>query len=244
MARKIMVTSGKGGVGKTTVCCNLAVQLARRGLRVIVCDLDFGLNNVDVLFGMENLANYDLIDVVEGNCRARQALVKHPRYSTLYTLTSNRIPESCVSPQAVKLVLETLSPQFDFILLDCPAGVGAGFRRAAACAEEAILVTTPHISAMRDADRVAGLLQSYRFSSVGLVVNLVRKEMARRGEVLSTEDIAAALHLPILAVIPEDEKFYLDNISERSRAFHILADCLTVEKEEKRGIFATWGRKR
>ena len=123
MARKIVITSGKGGVGKTTVCCNLGVQFAKRGYRVVVCDLDFGLNNVDVVLGVENLAVYDVSDAVEGRCRASQALVRHPRYATLYSLSSNRISERYISPQAIRLVLETLSPRFDFILIDSPAGI-------------------------------------------------------------------------------------------------------------------------
>ncbi|MDE6677321.1 MAG: P-loop NTPase, partial [Clostridia bacterium] len=158
MARKIVITSGKGGVGKTTVCCNLAVQLAKAGNRVIICDLDFGLNNVDVVLGTENLAIYDVLDAVEGRCRPRQALVRHPRYPTLYSLASNRVSERYVSPQAVRLVLDSLAPQFDYIFIDSPAGIEDGFHRAASCAEEALLVTTPHISAMRDADRVSGIL--------------------------------------------------------------------------------------
>ena len=223
MARKIVITSGKGGVGKTTVCCNLAVQLARLGFRVVVCDLDFGLNNVDVVLGTENLVLYDLLDAVEGRCRPKQALVRHPRYPTLHCLSSNRVSQRYISPQAVRLVLDALSPQFDFVLIDSPAGIEDGFHRAASCADEALLVTTPHISAMRDADRVSGILKSYRFDSVGLVVNLVRKDLARKGEILAPDEIAAALRTPIAAVITEEDRFFLDNISDRSRAFRTLA---------------------
>lgn len=222
MARKIVITSGKGGVGKTTVCCNLAVQLAKAGNRVIVCDLDFGLNNVDVVLGTENLAIYDVLDAVEGRCRPRQALVRHPHYPTLYCLASNRVSERYISPQAVRLVLEALSLQFDYILIDSPAGIEDGFHRAASCAEEAILVTTPHISAMRDADRVSGILKSYRFKEVGLVINMMRKDWARRGEILTPEEISNTLRLPLVAVIPEEDKLFLDNISDRSRAFRAL----------------------
>ena len=181
MARKIVVTSGKGGVGKTTVTANLGVQLAKNGCRVVVCDLDFGLNNVDVVLGVENLASFDVIDAIEGRCRPKQALVRHPRYPTLYSLASNRISERYVSPQAVRLILDTLAPQFDYILIDSPAGIDEGFHRAVACAEEALLVTTPHISAMRDADRVGNMLKGYRLSRIGLVVNMVRGDLVRRG---------------------------------------------------------------
>lgn len=224
MARKIVITSGKGGVGKTTVSCNLAVQLAKKGMRVIVCDLDFGLNNVDVVLGVEHLAVYDVVDAIEGRCRPKQALVRHPQFSTLYSLASNRVSERYVSPQAVRLVLESLSPQFDFILLDSPAGIDEGFHRAASCADEALLVTTPHISAMRDADRVAGILKSYRFSSEAVAVNLVRRDLIRRGEILQPQEISAALRLPLAAVIPEEDKLFLENVVRRSRAFKGLAD--------------------
>ncbi len=244
MAKKIVITSGKGGVGKTTVCCNLGVQLARKGLRVAVCDLDFGLNNVDVVLGVENMALYDIVDVIEGRCRARQALVRHPRYPTLYTLASNKISERYVSPQAIRLVLETLSPRFDYILIDSPAGIDEGFHRAASCADEALLVTTPHISAMRDADRVASILRSYRFREILLAVNLVRRDMARKGEILSSEEISSALRLPVAAVIPEEDVYFLDNIAERSRAFKKLAErYLNEEKEERRPfILGRWKR--
>ena len=223
MTRKIVITSGKGGVGKTTVCCNLGVQLAKRGNRVIVCDLDFGLNNVDVVLGVENRAVYDVVDAIEGRCRPRQALVQHPRYPTLYSLSSNRILERYVSPQAVRLILESLAPQYDFILIDSPAGIEDGFHRAVSCADEGLVVTTPHISAMRDADRVAGVLKSYRLKNVGLAVNLVRKDFIRRGEIILPQEIADALRLPLVSVIPEEDKLFLDNVTERSRAFRYLA---------------------
>ena len=244
MARKIVVTSGKGGVGKTTVSCNLAVQLARLGRRVIVCDLDFGLNNVDVVLGVEHLALYDVVDAIEGRCRPKQALVQHPRYPTLYCLASNRTSERYVSPQAVRLILDSLSPQFDFIIIDSPAGIEEGFHRAASCGEVALLVTTPHISAMRDADRVGGILKSYRFSEVGLAVNLVRRDLARRGEILQPEEIAAALRLPLWAVIPEEDKIFLENVAGRSRAFRILAEHFLGGGLSGFGRRGLWGRRR
>ncbi len=237
MARKIVVTSGKGGVGKTTVTANLAVQLAKKGYRVIACDLDFGLNNVDVVLGVENLATYDVCDVIEGRCRPRQALVRHPRFPALYVLSSNRLSDRYVSPQAVRLVLDSLSAQFDFILIDSPAGIDEGFHRAAATADEAILVTTPHISAMRDADRVAGMLKSYKLSRVQLLVNMARADLVRRGEVLSSVEISDLLRLPLLAVVPEADGVYLKNIAEKSRTFRALAEAvLGVESGKQRGI--------
>ncbi len=223
MARKIVITSGKGGVGKTTITANLGVQLAKKGYRVIVCDLDFGLNNVDVVLGTENLALYDVVDAVEGRCRPKQALIRHPRYASLYTLASNRISDRYVSPQAVRLILDSLGSPFDVILIDSPSGSAEGFHRAVSCAEEALLVTTPHISAMRDADKVAGMLKSYRLLNVGLIVNLVRGDMLKRGEVLSPEAISEMLKLPLLAIVPEEDRIFLDNVTEKSRAFKWLA---------------------
>ena len=140
MARKIVVTSGKGGVGKTTVAANLGAQLSKRGQRVILCDTDFGLNNMDVVTGVENLVVYDIVDVIEGRCRAKQALVRHPDFGNLYILASNHsAPERYISPQAVKLVLDTLSPQFDFIFIDCPPSLEL-LTLNALCAADAILV--------------------------------------------------------------------------------------------------------
>ena len=232
MARKIVITSGKGGVGKTTVCCNLGVQLARMGYRVIVVDLDFGLNNVDVVLGVEHKSLYDVSDAVEGRCRARQVLSAHPEYPTLFSISSTRLPDRYVSPQAVRLVLDTLSPQFDFILIDSPAGIDEGFHRAVSCAEEGLLVTTPHISAMRDADRVAGMLKSYRLRSVGLVVNLVRKDMARKGEILYPNEISEMIRVPLAAAVLEEDRLYLDNVWKRSRAFRALAEFVVDGKKE------------
>ncbi|MDE6676325.1 MAG: P-loop NTPase, partial [Clostridia bacterium] len=174
----------------------------------------------------------DVLDAVEGRCRPRQALVRHPRYPTLYSLASNRVSERYVSPQAVRLVLDSLAPQFDYIFIDSPAGIEDGFHRAASCAEEALLVTTPHISAMRDADRVSGILKSYRFQEVGLVVNMVRKDWTRRGEVLSPQEISATLRLPLIAVIPDEDKLFLDNVYERSRAFRALGSQITLGMQE------------
>ncbi len=230
MARKIVVTSGKGGVGKTTLTANLGVQLAKKGLRVIVCDLDFGLNNIDVVLGVENLALYDVVDAIEGRCRPKQALVRHPRYPTLFSLASKHLSDRYVSPQAVRLILDSLAPQFDFILIDSPAGIEDGFHRAVATAEEAIVVTTPHISAMRDADKVAGMLKNYKLSQIGLVVNMVRGDMVKRGEILTPEEISAALRLPLIAVVPEEDRIFLDNLSEKSRAFRLLANYFVSGK--------------
>ena len=205
MARKIVITSGKGGVGKTTVAVCLAAQLAKKGQRVVVCDADFGLNSVDFTAGVEELCTYDVIDVIEGRCRAKQALIRHPKCPNLYILTSRHVaPERYVSPQSVKLVLESLSSQFDFIFIDSPAGLDDGFHRAVATADEAIVVTTPHLPAVRDADRVITVLKSYRLENIQLVVNMVRGDLLVLGEILSPKDLSELLKLPLLGVLPED----------------------------------------
>ena len=224
MARKIVITSGKGGVGKTTVAVNLAARLAQKGQRVILCDADFGLNNVDVCAGIEHLVTYDIVDVIEGRCRAKQALVKHPTYGNLYVLTSSHsAPERYVSPQSIKLVLDNLAPQFDFILIDCPAGIDDGFHRAVATADEAIVVTTPHISAIRDADKVITVLKSYHLSNLFVVLNKVRGDLLVAGECLTPDEVAELLKTPIGGLLPEERSIYRGDLGEIHVAFRVLA---------------------
>ncbi|MBQ8284077.1 MAG: septum site-determining protein MinD [Clostridia bacterium] len=233
MARKIVVTSGKGGVGKTTVAVNLSAQLARRGQRVILCDADFGLNNVDVAAGVEHLITYDIVDVIEGRCRAKQALVRHPTYGNLYLLTSSHsAPERYVSPQAVKVVLDALAPQFDFIFIDCPAGIDDGFHRAVATADEAIVVTTPHISALRDADKVITVLKSYQLNDLTAVVNMARGDLLLSRDSLSPTEISELLKIPLLGVLPEDYGIYQGEITQPHSAFRILANNLLTGKRK------------
>ena len=233
MARKIVVTSGKGGVGKTTIASRLAAGLARKGQRVILCDADLGLNNVDVTTGVENLITYDLIDVIEGRCRAKQALVKHPEFANLFVLTSGHAaPERYVSPQAFKLAVEALAPQFDFVIVDCPAGIDEGFHRAVAMVDEAIVVTTPHFSALRDADKVITLLKSYRLESVNLVVNKLRGDLLVSGDSLSPREIERLLKTPLLGVIPEEYAVYAGAFSDLHSAFKTLTNNLLNGKQK------------
>ena len=233
MARKIVITSGKGGVGKTTVAVNLAAQLSKKGQRVVLCDGDFGLNNVDVAAGVENLVSYDIIDAIEGRCRAKQALVKHPRYGNLYLLTSSHSsPERYVSPQAVKVVLDALAPNFDFILIDCPAGIDDGFHRAVATADEAIVVTTPHISSLRDADKIITMLKSYRLAELSVAVNMLRGDLLLSGDCLSPKEIAELLKTPLLGVLPEEYRIYSGDWTEVHPAFKILANNLLTGKRK------------
>ena len=231
MARKIVVASGKGGVGKTTVAVNIAARLAQKGQRVILCDADFGLNNVDVCAGVEHLVTYDIVDVIEGRCRAKQALVKHPLYGNLFILTSSHsAPERYVSPQAVKLVLDRLAPQFDFIFIDCPAGIDEGFHRAVATADEALVVTTPHISALRDADKVITVLKSYHLNSLSVVVNKVRGDLLLSRELFSPKHIEELLKTPICGLLPEEYEIYGGDLTEIHPAFRVLANNIQTGK--------------
>ena len=233
MARKIVITGGKGGVGKTTLAVYLSVCLAKKGERVVLCDADFGLNNADVALGLESQVTYDVIDVIEGRCRAKQALVKHPRFANLYLLTSSdSSPERYVSPQAVKAVLESLSPQFDFIIIDCPAGLEEGFHRAIALADEAIVVTTPHIAALRDADKVVTALKSYRLNQTSLVVNMVRGDLLTSGDCLSPLDVAELLKLPLIGVLPEEYAVYAGDPTNPHVSFKWIANNLLTGKKK------------
>ena len=206
MARKIVVTSGKGGVGKTTVCANLGAMLSNLGFRVVIIDVDIGLNNLDVVMGIENRVVFDIIDVIEGRCRATQALVEDKRFNSLYIMPSahsyrgNELPS-----ENIKQVIDILSDSFDYVLIDCPAGVEAGFHRAVNCANEAIVVVTPHISSIRDADKVLSILSSYNLQNVGLIINRVRGDLMLNGEMIDVDEIIRFLHIPILGVIPEDD---------------------------------------
>lgn len=232
MARKIVITSGKGGVGKTTVCANLGVRLANLGFRVVLVDVDIGLNNLDVIMGVENKVMFDLSDVIRAKCRLQQALIEDPRYPSLYVLPSTHMsPGIKISGENVKNVIDMLDATFDYVLIDCPAGVDSGFHRAVFSANEAIVVVTPHVSSLRDADKVLSILSSYNLHSVGIVVNRVRGDLLLSGEMISVEKISELLNAKILGVIPEDDEvstlsslgaFSLS--SAGTRAFSLLAE--------------------
>ena len=233
MARRIVIASGKGGVGKTTVACYLAMALARRGQRVILCDVDFGLNNIDVTMQVEDLITYDIVDVIEGKCRAKQALVRHPKYFNLEILTSSHSSvERYVSPQSIKVVLDGLAPQYDFIIIDSPAGIDDGFHRAVALADEGIVVTSSHLTAIRDANKVITLLKSYHLNKLCLVVNRVRGDLLASKQALAPTEIEALLKIPLLGVIPEDFKVYSGEIESLPNSFKILASNLLTGKQK------------
>ena len=232
MARKIVLTSGKGGVGKTTVCANLGMYLAKLGFRVVLLDVDIGLNNLVVVMGVEDRVIFDITDVIMGKCRPKQALVQDKNISSLYIMpSSHAYNKTSIMGEHIKNVIEQLDSSFDYILIDCPAGVEAGFHRAVFPATEAIIVVTPHLSSIRDADKVVGLLNDYDIQYKGLVVNRVRGDMLLSGDMMSVENIVRALNLPLLGVIPEDDAIGVSNSLggrvqsiESARAFTLLSE--------------------
>ena len=206
MSEIIVITSGKGGVGKTTTSANVGTGLAILGKKVVLIDTDIGLRNLDVVMGLENRIVYNLVDVVEGNCRMKQALIKDKRYPNLFLLPSAQTRDkSAVNPgQMVKLV-EDLRDDFDYILLDCPAGIEQGFQNAIAGADRALVVTTPEVSAIRDADRIIGLLEAADMKSIDLIVNRIRMDMVRRGDMMSLDDVMDILAVNVIGAVPDDE---------------------------------------
>lgn len=207
MGKVIVVTSGKGGVGKTTTTANLGTGLAAAGKKVCLVDTDIGLRNLDVVLGLENRIVYDLLDVVEGNCRLRQALIKDKQFGeNLVLLPAAQTREKdAVKPDQMLKLMDQLKRVYDFVLLDSPAGIEHGFKNAIAGADSAIVVTTPEISAVRDADRIIGLLEAAELYDPKLIINRVRPDMVRKGDMMSIDDIDDILAISILGVIPDDQ---------------------------------------
>jgi len=205
-ARVIVITSGKGGVGKTTTTANIGAALADKGHKVLLIDTDIGLRNLDVVMGLENRIVYDLIDVIEGRCRVSQALIKDKRCQNLVLLPAAQIRDkNDVNTDQMKELIYSLKESFDYILIDCPAGIEQGFKNAIAAADEAIVVTTPEVSATRDADRIIGLLEAAGIKNPRLVINRLRIDMVKDKNMLSVEDILDILAVKLLGVVPDDE---------------------------------------
>lgn len=238
VCRKIVITSGKGGVGKTTVTANLGYFLSKCGKRTCLVDADFGLNNLDVITGVENLISYDVIDAANGRCRAKQALVQCPFDKNLYVLPSSHSFKSGVSPDGLKTVIDELFPYFDYILIDCPAGISGGFHTAVSQADEAIVVTTSLLSAIRDADKVISALGGYKLKSVRVLVNMVRGDLVLDKELLSPEEVEGVLRTELIGVIPSDDAVMLSGAgklppeSEGYKAFKTLS--LNVVKNKNK----------
>lgn len=210
MSEIIVITSGKGGVGKTTTTANVGTGLAKEGKKVVLIDTDIGLRNLDVVMGLENRIVYNLVDVIEGNCRIKQALIKDKRYPNLYLLPSAQTRDkSAVNPEQMAKLTKELKEEFDYILLDCPAGIEQGFKNAIAGADRAIVVTTPEVSAVRDADRIIGLLEANEIGKTELIVNRLRADMVKRGDMMSSEDVIEILAVDLLGVVPDDENIVI-----------------------------------
>ena len=206
MGEVIVITSGKGGVGKTTTTANLGSSLAEAGKKVVLVDTDIGLRNLDVVMGLENRIVYDIVDVVEEKCKLRQALIKDKRFEELFLLPSAQTRDkTAINEEQMKELTKKLKEDFDYILIDCPAGIEQGFKNAIAGADRAIVVTTAEISAIRDADRIIGLLESSEIKNPELIVNRLRPNMVKKGEMMEVDDIVDLLSVDLIGVVPDDE---------------------------------------
>jgi septum site-determining protein MinD len=237
MGEVLVITSGKGGVGKTTSTANIGTGLASQGKKVVLIDTDIGLRNLDVVLGLENRIVYDLVDVVEGRCRVKQALIKDKRFEGLYLLPAAQTRDkSAVNPEQMIKLTKELKEEFDFVVVDCPAGIEQGFKNAIAGADKAIVVTTPEVSAVRDADRIIGLLEAADIKNPKLLVNRVRVDMVRRGDMMSMDDIIDILAIELIGVVPDDEKIVIstnkgepavnDEKSEAGKAYREITQRL------------------
>ncbi len=238
-AKVITITSGKGGVGKTTVTANLATALAMKGRKVVAMDSDIGLRNLDVVMGLENRIVYDLVDVIEGRCRLRQAMIKDKRLPELYLIPAAQTRDKmAVSPSDMILVCDQLREQVDYVIIDSPAGIERGFRNALAPADSVLIVTNPEVSAVRDADRIIGLIEAEEKGPANLLINRLKPSMVARGDMLSIEDILEILAINLIGVVPEDDAILVStnrgtpvamsptNSASASQAFRNVADRL------------------
>ena len=210
MGEVIVVTSGKGGVGKTTTTANLGSALALRGKKVVLIDTDIGLRNLDVVMGLENRIVYDIVDVVEEKCKLKQALIKDKRFKELFLLPAAQTRDkSAVNEEQMKELTGKLKEEFDYIIIDCPAGIEQGFKNAIAGADRALVVTTPEVSAIRDADRIIGLLEANEIKKIELIVNRLRMDMVKRGDMMSIEDVHEILAIDLIGAVPDDEQIVI-----------------------------------
>ncbi|NLJ33735.1 MAG: septum site-determining protein MinD [Firmicutes bacterium] len=242
MGRVIVITSGKGGVGKTTTAANLGTALALLGNKVVLIDADIGLRNLDVVMGLENRIVYDLVDVTSGVCRLRQGLIKDKRFNdTLFLLAAAQTKDkTAVSPEQMEELCQRLKKKFDYILIDSPAGIERGFQNAISGADQALVVTTPEISAVRDADRIIGLLEAAGKENPELIINRLRSSLVQKGDMMDIDDMIDILAVQLLGVVPEDdhivvssnkgEPVVLDPDSKAGMAFRNIAARIMGEE--------------
>lgn len=206
MSEVIVVTSGKGGVGKTTTTANIGTGLAQMGKKVVVVDADIGLRNLDVVMGLENRIVYDLVDIVEKKCKMKQGLIKDKRLEGLYLIPAAQTKDkTAVNPEQMIELTNELKESFDYVIVDCPAGIEQGFKNAIAGADRALVVTTPEVSAVRDADRIIGLLDASGITDHKLIVNRIRPDMVKRGDMMDVDDILDILAVDLIGIVPDDE---------------------------------------
>jgi septum site-determining protein MinD len=240
-ATVITITSGKGGVGKTTATANLSTALALLGKKVVAIDADIGLRNLDVVMGLENRIVYDLVDIVEGTCRLRQAMIKDKRLEELYLIPAAQTRDkTAVTPGDMIELIDQMRDEFDYILIDSPAGIEQGFKNAIAPADRILIVTTPEVSAVRDADRIIGLVEAEEKGPGDLILNRLRPDMIKRGDMLNTEDVIDVLAINLIGVVPDDEAIVvstntgrpavIENGSLAGQAFRNIAGRLTGEE--------------
>lgn len=254
MSKVIVITSGKGGVGKTTTTANLGAALSEKNKKVVIIDADIGLRNLDVVLGLENRIVFDLIDVIEGRCDYQKALIRDKRFRNLSLIPAAQTRDKdSIKAEDMKKLTKILKKEFDFVLIDCPAGIENGFKSAIAGADDAIVVTTPEVSAVRDADRIIGLLEASGVKEPKLLINRIRMDMVRAGNMLNIEDVLEILAIDLIGVIPDDENIVISTNkgepvimtenSTASKAYRNIARRILGEKvefldlDEKKGFF-------
>ena len=255
----VTITSGKGGVGKTTTTANLGIALASLGQKVVCIDSDIGLRNLDVVLGLENRIVYDLVDAIEGRCRLPQAMIRDKRFETLFLIPAAQTRDkTAVSPSDMVKLCDSLREEMDWIIIDSPAGIERGFRNALAPADEVIVITNPEVSAVRDADRIIGVVEADETGPAKLIINRINLSMVKRGDMISAEDVVELLAIPIIGIVPEDEAVLVSTnhghpvvLNEKSRAgrsfMNIAArlngeDVPWLELDEKNGFFNRLGK--